>query len=66
MQAVITNMKERLAEGTTTRVLRCTKEASLKTFADLYEPKVSIIQNLEETIKTDRKLLYSVCLILAV
>jgi len=53
MQAFITNVKERLVEGTT-RFYYALKKHQLKTFADLYKAKMSITQSVEKTIKADR------------
>jgi len=49
-------VKERLAEGTT-GFYDVLKKHQSKTFADLYKAKVSATQNVEKTIKADRKLL---------
>ena len=49
-------MKEQLAEGTT-EFYDALKKHQSKTFADLYKAKLSTTQNVEKTIKADRKLL---------
>ena len=56
MQAVITNVKKRLAGGTT-GFYDALKKHHSKTFADLCKAKMSTTQNVEKTIKADRKLL---------
>ena len=57
MQAVITNVKKRLAKETT-GFYDALKKHQSKTFADLYKVKVSTTQNVEKPIKADRKLLH--------
>jgi len=56
MQAVIANVKERIADGTTGFYYALKKHHS-KTFADLYKAKVSTTHYVEKIIRTDRKLL---------
>jgi len=56
MQVVITNVKERLAEGTT-GFHHALKKNPSKTFADLYKVKASTTHNVEKTIKAERKLM---------
>jgi len=57
MQAVITNVKERLVEETT-EFYDTQKKHHSKTFSNLYKAKLSTTQrNVEKTIKADRKLL---------
>ena len=57
IQAVITNVKERLA------FYDALKKHLSKTFADLYKAQVSTTQNVKKTIKADRKLLFKCSLI---
>ena len=56
MQAVIINVKEQLAEGTT-GLYGALKTHHSKTFVDLYKDKVSNTQDVDKTIKAARKLL---------
>ena len=56
MQAVTTNVNERLAERTTW-FYNVLKKHNSKTFSELYKAKVSTTQNVEKTIKAGRKLL---------
>jgi len=56
MQALITNVKEWLAERTT-GFYDALKKHQSKIFADLYKAEVSTAQNVEKTMKADRKLL---------
>ena len=54
MQTVIINVKERLTERT--RVFNgALKKHQSKTFADMYKAKVFTIENVEKTIKADKK-----------
>ena len=54
---VITNVKEGLA-GKTEGFYHALKKHHSNTFADLYKAKVSTTQNVEKTIKADKKLLH--------
>ena len=55
-EQVITNVKQRLCEKTV-GFHDALKKHNSKTFADLYKAMVSTKQNVQKTIKVDRKLL---------